>query len=160
MAGRHLWRKDPLSNPGNAGETGNSDAIGFRRFEARAGISLVEIVVAMTLMSAVLIPVAGLTALGANRSVRNAGATYRQGILNQEVNRLTSVPFGALPGAAGCTTVATGAFPHTLCVTVTDVTGTLRRVRVVVAPSQPGVRPDSSTFERANPPVGNPLSTS
>lgn len=128
--------------------------------KARAGISLVEIVVAMTLMSAVLIPIAGITALGANRSLRSAGATYRQGILNQEVNRLTSLPFTALPGAAGCTTVAAGTFPHTRCVTVTDVTSTLRRVRVVVTPAQPGVRPDSSTFERANPPVGNPLSTS
>jgi hypothetical protein len=127
---------------------------------ARAGISLVEIVVAMTLMSAVLIPVAGITALGANRAVRTAGATYRQGILNQEVNRLTALPFATLPGAAGCTTVATGTFPHTRCVAVTDVTGTLRRVRVVVTPAQPGVRPDSATFDRANPPTGNPLSTS
>lgn len=127
---------------------------------ARAGISLVEIVVAMTLMSAVLIPVAGLTALGANRSVRNAGATYRQGILNQEVNRLTSLPFGTLPGAAGCVTVAAGTFPHTRCVAVTNVNGTLRQVRVIVTPAQPGVRPDTATFERANPPTGNPLSTS
>src|SRR5690606_97821 len=127
---------------------------------ARAGISLVEIVVAMTLMSAVLIPIAGITVMGANRSLRSAGATYRQGILNQEVNRPTASPVATLPSAAGCTTVATGTFPHTRCVTVTDVTGTLRRVRVVVTPAQPGVRPDSVTFERANPPTGNPLSTS
>ena len=131
-----------------------------RVLRARAGMSLVEIVVAMTLMSAVLIPLVGLTAFGANRSVRNAGGTYRQGILNQEVNRLTSLPFAALPGVVGCVTVAAGTFPHTRCVTVTTVTATRRQVRVIVTPAQPDVRPDSATFERANPPIGNPLSTS
>lgn len=131
-----------------------------RGFRARAGMSLVEIVVAMTLMSAVLIPLAGLTAFGANRSVRNAGGTYRQGILNQEVNRLTSLPFAALPGAVGCVTVAAGTFPHTRCVTVTTVTATRRQVQVIVTPAQPDLRPDTATFDRANPPTGNPLSTS
>jgi Tfp pilus assembly protein PilV len=128
--------------------------------KARAGISLVEIVVAMTLMSAVLIPVAGLTALGANRSVRSAGTTYRQGILSQEVNRLTALPFTTLPGMVGCTTVNAGVFPHTRCVTVTNVSATLRRVEVIVTPAQPSVRPDTARFDRANPPLGNPLSTS
>ena len=130
---------------------------GWRLDARREGISLVEILVAMTLVSAILIPIAGLTALGANMSVRNAGASYRQGVLAQEANRLSTLPFASLPGAVGCTTVATGTFPHTRCVTVTNVSSTLRRVQVVVTPAQPGVRPDTARFERANPPTGNPL---
>ena len=130
---------------------------GWQLDARREGISLVEILVAMTLVSAILIPIAGLTALGANMSVRNAGASYRQGVLAQEANRLSTLPFASLPGAVGCTTVATGTFPHTRCVTVTNVSSTLRRVQVVVTPAQPGVRPDTARFERANPPTGNPL---
>jgi Tfp pilus assembly protein PilV len=130
---------------------------GWQLDARREGVSLVEILVAMTLVSAILIPVAGLTALGANMSVKNAGASYRQGVLAQEANRLSTLPFASLPGAVGCTTVATGAFPHTRCVTVTNVSATLRRVQVVVTPAQPGVRPDTVRFERANPPTGNPL---
>ena len=150
MSGRQV-RGEREDGPVAASEPG---------LRARAGISLVEIVVAMVLMSAVLIPVAGLTALGANQSVRGAGTTYRQGILNQEVNRLTALPFATLPSMVGCTTVGAGVFPHTRCVAVTNVSSTLRRVEVIVTPAQPGVRPDTARFDRANPPAGNPLSTS
>lgn len=125
----------------------------------QAGVSLIEVLVAMVLMSAILIPVAGMTALGANVSTRGAGGSYRQGVLNQQANRLATLPFANLPAAAGCTTVSTGTFPHVRCVTVTDVSSTLRRIQIVVTPTQPGVRPDTARFDRANPPTGNPLNT-
>lgn len=126
---------------------------------AQSGMSLVEIVVAMALVSAVLIPIAGISLMGTSRSLQAAGAGYRQGILVQEVNRLTAVPFVALPGFAGCTTVGSGTFPHTRCVTVTNVSATQRRITVAVTPAQPGVPPDSAVFDRTKPPTGNPLNT-
>jgi hypothetical protein len=54
--------------------------------------------------------------------------------------------------------VTGGTFPHSRCVTVSNVSTKTRRVRIIVTPTQPGVVPDSITIERHNAPVGNPLS--
>jgi hypothetical protein len=73
------------------------------------------------------------------------------------MNRFASMPFASLAGAAGCTTVSTGAFPHQRCAVVTDLTGTEKQVRIIVTPSQSGVLPDTVVVRRSNPPTGNPL---
>lgn len=127
------------------------------RFRNRQGISLVEVVVAMTLLAVVLTSLAGATYNAARRSSRIAVDSYREAILVQELNRMTSLPWAGLPGAAGCTTVAGGSFPHTRCVSVTDLSQTRRQVRVIVTPAQPGSHPDTTLFERTNAPAGNPL---
>lgn len=124
----------------------------------RQGVSLVEVIVAMTLLGVVLSSLAGLTFQASQRSLNVAAEGYRQGILVQEVNRVTSLPWTLLPGAAGCTTVTGGTFPHSRCVTVANVSTKTRRVRIIVTPTQPGVLPDSITIERHNAPAGNPLS--
>lgn len=125
----------------------------------RQGVSLVEVIVAMTLLGVVLSSLAGLTFQVSRRSLNAAAEGYRQGILMQEVNRMTTTPWTLLTGAAGCTTVTGGTFPHTRCVTVSNLSTTVRRVRVIVTPSQPGVQPDTITFERSSAPAANPLST-
>lgn len=124
----------------------------------RQGVSLVEVIVAMTLLGVVLSSLAGLTFQASQRSLNVAAEGYRQGILLQEVNRMTATPWAQIAGAAGCSTVTGGTFPHTRCVTVSTLSSTARRIRVIVTPSQPGVRPDTITFERSNAPAGNPLS--
>ncbi len=129
-----------------------------RILAARAGTTIVEVVISLTLLAVVLVSLAGLTADAARGSVKVAGGGYREGIMTQEVNRLTTLPFASLAGQAGCTTVSTGVFPHTRCVTVTTINARLTQVRVVVTPAQPGVPADSVTFERSNPPTYNPLS--
>jgi type II secretory pathway component PulJ len=128
------------------------------RFTNRQGISLVEVVVAMTLLAVVLTSLAGATYNAARRASGIAGDGYRQAMMMQEMNRMTALPWASLPGAAGCTTVAGGTFPHTRCITVTNTAQNIRRVQVIVTPAQPGVRPDTTIFDRTNPPVGNPLS--
>ena len=125
---------------------------------ARPGISLVEIVVALTLLAVVLTSLAGLTVTAGRGAVRVAGGGYREGILTQEINRMSAVPFASLPAAAGCQTVAGGTFPHTRCVTVASINTRLRRVTIAVTPAQPGITPDTVVLDRSNPPTFNPLS--
>jgi prepilin-type N-terminal cleavage/methylation domain-containing protein len=126
----------------------------------RSGVTLVEVVVAMTLLAVVLTSLASITFQSARRTSVVAAEGYRQGILIQEVNRMTALPWASLPANAGCTTVAAGTFPHTRCIAVTNVSNTIRRIRLIVTPAQPRVRPDTLIFDRANPPNGNPLSIS
>jgi prepilin-type N-terminal cleavage/methylation domain-containing protein len=125
----------------------------------RPGVSLVEVLVALTLMTVVLTALSGLTFRAARQTNQLSGGGYRQGVLVQETNRLTAEPFANLPALAGCVTEAGGVFPHTRCVTVTNLSSTRRRATIIVTPAQPGVRPDTVIVERTNPPVGNPLST-
>lgn len=128
------------------------------RMTNRQGISLVEVVVAMTLLAVVLTSLAGATYNAARRSSRIAADGYREAILVQELNRLTAMPWANLPGAVGCTTVAGGTFPHSRCISVTDISQTRRQVSVIVTPAQAGIFADTTVFERTNAPVGNPLS--
>lgn len=127
---------------------------------SRPGVSLVETLVAITLMAVVLSGLGGMAFTASRQTVNLSASNLRQGILTQEVGRLTTWPFDNLTGTAGCTTVSTGRFPHTRCVTVTSVSSTRRTVRVIVTPSQAGVRPDTVTFERTRAPVGSVLSSS
>jgi Tfp pilus assembly protein PilV len=126
---------------------------------ARAGASLIELLVAVTLLGVVLTSLAGLSFDAARRSIRVAGSGYMQGVVTQEVNRLTALPFNQLPAAGGCIAVTSGIFPHKRCVTVTDITSMQRQIQLIVTPAQQGVAPDTVTFVRYNPPSANPLFT-
>ncbi|MGH7551687.1 MAG: type IV pilus modification PilV family protein [Longimicrobiales bacterium] len=128
--------------------------------KSRSGVTLVEVIVAMTLLAVILTSLASVTFQAARRTSVVAAEGYRQGVLVQELNRVTALPWANLPGIAGCTTVSGGTFPHTRCIAVTTVSNTIRRVRLIVTPAQPRVRPDTVIFDRANPPAGNPLSIS
>lgn len=128
----------------------------------QSGISLVEIVVAMTLLAAVLTSLAGLSYQAARQANTIATTSYRQGVMMQEVNRLTALPFDALAAQAGCRTLTTGVFPHTRCITVSvTTTGILKEAAIglIVTPSLPGMVPDTVRLRRTKPPYANPLNT-
>jgi prepilin-type N-terminal cleavage/methylation domain-containing protein len=125
--------------------------------KAREGVTLVEVVVAMTLLAVALSSLAVATFSASSRSVKVAGSGYMNGIVTQELNRVASMPFANLAAAAGCMTVSSGVFPHQRCIFVTDLTGTEKQVRIIVTPAQRGVLPDTVIVRRSNPPAGNPL---
>jgi Tfp pilus assembly protein PilV len=125
----------------------------------REGTSLVELLVAMTLLGIVMTSLAGLTFDTARRSVIVAGNGYMQGVVTEQVNRLAAMPFANLPSAAGCTNVTTGVFPHRRCILVVDVSTVRRDVQMIIQPGQPGLLPDTSNLVRWNPPMTNPLFT-
>lgn len=127
---------------------------------SRPGVSLVETLVAITLMAVVLSGLGGMAFTASRQTVTLSATNLRQGMLTQEVNRLTAWPFDDLPATAGCVTVTTGTFPHQRCTTVTTVNSTRRVVRIIVTPTQAGIRPDSMTFERTRAPVASVLSSS
>jgi hypothetical protein len=122
-------------------------------------MSLVELTVAVTFLGVVLTTIAGLTVEAAQRAQTLAGQSRRQAAVVEEVNRLTSLPWASLTPGTSCQTLTDVGFPHTRCVTVTSITSFMRQVRLIVTPSQPGVRPDTVLFTRANAPAVNYLKT-
>lgn len=125
----------------------------------REGTSLVELLVAMTLLGVVMTSLAGLTFDTARRSVIVAGNTYMQGVVTEQSNRLAAMPFANLPSAAGCVNVTTGVFPHRRCITVADISNVRRDVQMIILPSQRGLLPDTARLVRWSPPTTNPLFT-
>ena len=71
--------------------------------------------------------------------------------VDRELGLLLASPFASLPALAGCAT-ARGTFPHTRCVTVSDLSPHVRRVTLIVTPDKDGSRADTVVVDRAAPP--------
>jgi type II secretory pathway pseudopilin PulG len=128
-----------------------------RKTAARPGITLIEVVVALTMFAVVTTTVASFTTQVAKGSRINGVATVRAGALAAQVNRLEVLPYDTLPSRAGCTSVSSGLLPRSECVTVEDVVVGRRRVTFVLTPSNTALRPDTVIFERTKPKAYHPL---
>jgi prepilin-type N-terminal cleavage/methylation domain-containing protein len=126
---------------------------------SREGFTLVEIVVAMTILSVVMVTLAGLTFQTARRSISAQGNDQRQAVVMQQLNQMAAVPYDSLGAGSytGCTTI-TASFGYTRCLTMTQVNTNLRRMTIIITPTQPLWRADTVRVERKKPPV-NPLNT-
>jgi prepilin-type N-terminal cleavage/methylation domain-containing protein len=122
----------------------------------RDGFTLVEIVVAMMILSVVMVTLAGLTFQTARRALSSQGIDQRQAVLQQQANMMAAVPYDSLANFTGCTTVTTP-FAYTRCVTMTTPVANVRRMTVIVTPTMGSTwAPDTIQIEKAKPPV-NPL---
>ncbi len=124
---------------------------------ARRGITLIEVVIALTMFAVVTTSIASMTTHVANGSRLTGLATVRAGALGAQVNRLEVLPYDSLPSRAGCTSVSSGLLPRSECVEVQDVTVRRRRVTFVLTPSNATLRPDTVIFERTKPAAYHPL---
>lgn len=123
------------------------------------GFTLVEIMVALTVLSIAILPISGLVYQLARRSVASSQAQHVGGVVTAELGRLSVVEYDVLPAAAGCVVISSPPFPHERCITVVDVSARLRRVTLIVTPSVPLSRPDTLVFDRGRL-AGNPFNTS
>lgn len=124
---------------------------------ARRGMTLIEVVVALTVFAMVTVGIAGFTTQVAKGSRINSLASIRAGALGAQVNRLEVLPYDTLPSRAGCTSVSTGLVPRTECVAVQDIVTGRRRVTFILRPNNTALRPDTVIFERTKPRAYHPL---
>jgi prepilin-type N-terminal cleavage/methylation domain-containing protein len=118
---------------------------------AARGFSLIEIIVAMTILAITLAGFAGLT-FQYLRRVRTLDSRVAMfSLMGEQAQRLTVLPWDSLSSRAGCTTVTTGVLPHTTCVVLTDVNTARKLVRVVITPANTAIRPDTVQFHRVKP---------
>lgn len=123
----------------------------------RRGATLVEVMIAMTVMVIALTGLAGMTVQAGKRSNALAGIGGRTAVETQIVDQLMVLPYNSLPSKVGCTTVSALPFPHRRCVSVTDVSFRRRQVKVVFTPVSRLLKADSVTFERSKGVSSSPL---
>ena len=128
----------------------------------RNGFSLVEIVVAMTLLSIVLLSLAKLSTVVGVRGRANAVVLKRNAALQVEVNKLGAIPYGNLAGwsttLAKDTVDTLNGFVYKRRVKVTAATsGARSTVKILVMPMSDTTKKDSVVFDRSQPASGTPL---
>lgn len=129
-----------------------------RRSRQCAGYTLVEVIIAMTLLSAVLIILATLSTSITRRGRLNELTTKRNLALAQQASRVQTMPWDdVVILTSGTAQLLVGDFTFTRRLVVTSAGANRRIIRVVVAPVVAEFRPDSVTIERTRPASGMPL---
>ena len=123
----------------------------------RRGSTLVEIMIAMTVMVVAVTGLAGMTVQAGRRAATLTATSGRTAVQTDVVEQLMVLPYNSLPSKVGCTTVTSQPFPHRRCVSVTELSFRQRRVAVVFTPSSRLLKADSVVFERAKGVSNSPL---
>jgi hypothetical protein len=122
----------------------------------RSGVSLIEIIVAMTLLVTVLGSLSVLTTRTVKRSRDLDIGSARTFVLMQQTNRFSSLPYDSIPSyAPRIDTITTGRFRYERRLSyVQGATGSeYRTLKVMLKPVNDTIRanqkPDSLLFQRA-----------
>jgi prepilin-type N-terminal cleavage/methylation domain-containing protein len=122
------------------------------------GVSLIEIIIALSILATVLIALGGLMFQAARHTRQSAAVAYRSAASTSAAAWIQGLPWDSLGGAVGCTADSTGPFSYDRCVTVQTVSAKLKRVTVaIVATGVLIVAPDTLVISRSRPRPRSPL---
>jgi prepilin-type N-terminal cleavage/methylation domain-containing protein len=127
---------------------------------SRKGFSLIEVLVAMSVLSLVLLSLAKVTTALALRGRGNDLLTKRTASLQLEANKFGAVPYTKLATWPTADTVVTrGNFTYTRHIVITKTATFVNRytVKIVVIPALDSTKKDSVMLDRAQPPSSTPL---
>jgi Tfp pilus assembly protein PilV len=127
------------------------------RIKRRAGVALVEVMVAMVLFAIATLGLAAMSVVVARRAVTSIATTARSATMVEQTDRLQAMPFDSLAARAGCTTITVPPLPHTRCITITTMPNNKVQIRLIVTPTDPKLRADTTSFTRARGAKDNPL---
>jgi prepilin-type N-terminal cleavage/methylation domain-containing protein len=134
-----------------------------RRIRKKGGFSLIEVLVALTLLSIILMSLARVTFQMAASARGNDTVAKRNAALIEEANKFNAMPFDSLATVNTATKELTfGDFKFQRRITVTTVSSSYRTIKIVVTPIIAGVlttaKKDSVLMSRTKP-AGSPLCT-
>jgi Tfp pilus assembly protein PilV len=98
-------------------------------------MSLVEVMIALTILATVLIALGGLMYQVARHTRQSAAVGYRSAAAATAAGWAQALPWDSLAGAAGCVAQSVGQFLYSQCTTVTDVSPGLKQITVVISPT-------------------------
>lgn len=124
----------------------------------RKGISLIEVVVAVTLLGLIATVHTVVTLRYAVRNRTAAIGVDRATAISTAVDLYATMPFASLPasGTSACTTITTLVnYSHQRCVSVSSPTQAIRRIQIIIAPTNTTFRSDTLRVDRSLPPTGS-----
>jgi hypothetical protein len=130
---------------------------------ARAGVSLIEVVVACTLLALTFTSLTALTARMAARNRSNAYAEQRTATFFEQVNRIESMPYDSLTTYLKTDTAKYGQGYYVWAYTVdpesvsTSGRAKYRKISLTVTPLLDRTHTQTATIRRARSPFSNPL---
>lgn len=128
---------------------------------ARKGFSLIEIMVALTMLSIVLMSIAKLATIAAVRGRGNDAYAKRTAALSLESNKFSAMRFANIGTfSTSDKTFTLDGFAYTRKLTITTVSSSQYTIKIVVVPSVTTVGRDSVIITRTSPPSSTPLCTS
>jgi len=127
---------------------------------ARAGFSLLEVMVAMTMLSIILMSLAKISTVISVRSRSNDLIAKRSAILQLEANKFGAMQFDSLRAfTTGSATKSYGTFSYTRTLTRVNNTSTRSTIKIVITPTANTSLKDSVMFDRTRPSTSTPLCT-
>jgi hypothetical protein len=115
----------------------------------RKGFVIVEIIVAMVLLAIAISSLAALLYTISQSGMVATGNAYRNGVLMSAVNTFEGMPYDSVAVGTQSSSVATGPYPNTRSVIVTEpVVGVVKNIKVIITPTNPKYKPDTVTFIR------------
>lgn len=128
-----------------------------RTLPTRRGFSLIEIMIAMTMLGIVLVTIAKLSLSVASAGQSNSLVANRSAALEQQAARLGAIPYTTLQTMSSkADTITIGSIAYTRAITLTPATNRIA-VKIVLAPTSNTAATDSLLFTRANAAGGSPL---
>ena len=117
--------------------------------KARRGVSLIEVMVALTLFGLIATVHTVATMRYGLRTRMSALGTARTTAVSTAVQLFSTMPRGEIADNDGCVDVTSiENYPHERCVTATAVTSTVTRLRIVITPDNAALRPDTVFVDR------------
>lgn len=129
-----------------------------RRGLGRRGFSLIEVMVAMTVLSIVLLSLAKVSVAVTQRGRTSALVAKRNAAMQLEANKLGGLPFSKLASwASGTDTATIDGFTYKRRLTISKPGVTRYSIKIVILPGSDTTKKDSLSFDRTQPPSGTPL---
>ena len=121
-------------------------------------MSLIEVMVALGILSVVLISLGGLMFQVARHTQRSAAVAYRSAAVTSAGSWAEGLAWDSIDGATGCAQDTTGLLVYTRCVSVQSPSGRLKEIQVVVSPSGLlPIAPETVVVFRGKPKTASPF---
>lgn len=126
---------------------------------SRAGVSLIEVLVALVLFGIIAtVHTVATMRYGARQRFAAVGSA-RSAAIAQSIDLFSAMPRASIAGATGCTDIDEWpAFPHERCVSVAAVSGTVSRITIIITPDNAALKPDTVTVDRVTTNTTPPFS--
>ena len=127
------------------------------RLRSARGVSLIEVVVALTLLSVVLLALTGIMWEMGRHTRRASLVGARGAALESAASLAAAVEWDSIAALIGCSTDTSAQLVYTRCFEVPSLAAPIRQIRAIVTPVGGALPPETLTVSRTRPRSRSPL---